>query len=322
MEAWHLFPLQICLTALAAVGLIGCVPTQTNTPTAHPASLWLEESDLNQTHAWQQLHAFLEHSPRNATTPGAQQAAEHIAGQLRAMDIPAVIDSFEAPTPIGTGPFHNVYAHIPGRSDKSIILLSHIDTKSGISPHFTGANDSGSSTALLLELARLANASKPLAMPLLFAFLDGEECMIRYSDHDGLHGSKHLVRKLEREGRLNSVRAVILLDMIGDADLTVGIPRNGDPTLTRLALQAARQTGHRRYFSLGRQAILDDHVPFLEAGIPAINLIDFQYGSRPGANDYWHTPEDTAAHLSPESLKIVGQVTVRLINLLFLEETQ
>ena len=147
--------------------------------------------------------------------------------------------------------------------------------------------------------------------PVLFGFLDGEECRVQYGPHDGLHGSRRLAAQLAAEHR--KVRAVILLDMIGDRDLTVTIPANGSSELTLLALQAAETAGVRNKFALADGQVLDDHQPFIEAGFPAVDLIDFIYGSAPGLNDYWHTPADTLDKISESSLTSVGQVVVEML---------
>jgi len=151
--------------------------------------------------------------------------------------------------------------------------------------------------------------------------------MKSYGRHDGLHGSRRLAKLLQegdpdvsprwRQRPLTGkpdVRAVLVLDMVGDRDLQITIPRNCDPRLRKLALQCARDEGVRLNFSLLLTGVTDDHVPFLEAGMPAVDLIDFHYGSAPGQNDYWHTPQDTLDKLSPNSLQIVGRVAIRMIN--------
>lgn len=250
---------------------------------------------------------------RDAGSDGAFAAAEWIAGQLRASGLDARIDSFEDIAPGGDTVFRNVIAEIPPPSPDAgwIVLLSHFDTKSGI-PGFTGANDGASSTALLLCLAsRIAGAGGDGRHGFVFAFLDGEECRVRYGKNDGLHGSRRLAAQLKEEAR--AVRAVVLLDMIGDRDLLVTIPRNGDRALTLKMLAAAESCGLRDFFKAGDGGVLDDHQPFLDAGFPAIDLIDFKYGSVPGANDYWHTSQDTIDKLSPESLETVGRVVVAFL---------
>ena len=254
--------------------------------------------------------------PRDAGTPGGERAALHLRGRLEALGIEAHIDAFEDPTPIGPLVFRNVVGRLPGRGRGRIILGSHFDTKRGMGPDFEGANDSGSSTGLLLELARVM-AEGPEADPeIWFAFFDGEESIERYGPRDGLHGSRRMARALVADGRASGVRAVIVLDMVGDRDLTITLPHNATPWLLARVLDAASAEGVRERFRLLPHAIIDDHEPFLDAGMPAVNLIDFEYGSAPGLNDYWHTDEDRMDKIRAESLGIVGRVTLRLVNTL------
>jgi glutaminyl-peptide cyclotransferase len=142
--------------------------------------------------------------------------------------------------------------------------------------------------------------------------VDGEECRLQFGPHDGLHGSRRLAGQLATPFR-QPVRGVILLDMIGDRDLTVTLPANGTRQLTLLALEAARLVGARHQFRLSDSQILDDHQPFLDAGFPAVDLIDFSYGSAPGLNDYWHTAQDTTDKLSAASLTTMGQVVAEML---------
>ena len=202
----------------------------------------------------------------------------------------------------------------------TIILASHYDTKSGIGPAFEGANDSGSSSGLLLELAKVLHEQQPLPFTIMFAFFDGEECMQKYDSHDGLHGSRRLVQQLRTRKVLPQVRAMILLDMIGDRDLTITLPRNIDRKLMGMAFDAARKAGIRQKFSLTKSMVTDDHVPFLEAGIPTLNLIDFQHGSKPGLNDYWHTEQDSIERISADSLQAMGNVVINILNAIGSEE--
>jgi glutaminyl-peptide cyclotransferase len=271
--------------------------------------------------ALKEVAAFVSLGPRVAGTDGAREAARHIKGRLAGFGVDAEIDEFTDATPYGSNRFRNVIGRLPGNADK-ILLLAHYDTKRGVGDQFTGANDSGSGVGVLLELARLMGAdpsrnSLPSARPSVWiVFLDGEECSLNYGAMDGLHGSRHLARQLVDSGDLTRVKAVILLDMIGDRDLTVTIPRNSTTELTALALRAAEEEGVRSSFSLFPGSILDDHQPFLDAGMPAVDLIDFEFGSGPRKNDYWHTEQDTLDKLSAASLATMGKVVIRMVNAL------
>ena len=236
--------------------------------------------------------------------------------RLDALGIESVIDTFTDKSPKGDIEFHNVWGVIPGTEDELVILASHYDTKDGIADDFTGANDSGSSTGLLIELARILRKRSGPGPEIVIVFFDGEECMEEYGKHDGLHGSRYLAKSLIQNGRRSRVRAMILMDMIGDKDLNVTIPRNSTRELITMAFAAAKAEGARAKFGYyeGRYGILDDHVPFLEGGMPSIDLIDFEFGSKPGENDYWHRPEDTLDKLSADSVALVGRVVVRMLN--------
>lgn len=261
-----------------------------------------------------EVEDFVALGPRVSGTDGAQKAAQYILDHLRSSGIDAEIDSFEDPTPEGPQTFRNVTGRIKGGGAGVVVLGSHYETKHGISDDFVGANDSGSSTGLLLELAQWVSArSEPHSFDLVFAFFDGEECRRRYGPEDGLHGSRRFAQQLVDSGKAGRVKAVIILDMIGDADLHIDIPRNSTRSLVASALNAARRCKHRASFGLMPGALLDDHVPFLKRGMPAIDIIDFQFGSGPGKNDYWHTAADTVDKLSAESLDIVGTVVLEML---------
>lgn len=282
---------------IAALVLSACAPAP-----EHPA--------LSGRNALEEVHALLDISPRDSGTENARRAAGHIADRLRSFGLDPQIDEFQELTPAGKITFRNVLAEHKGKSGKTIILGSHYDTKSGIAPDFEGANDSGSSTGLLLELARSISSS-PAKHNILFAFFDGEESVEFYSSNDGLHGSKRLAGQIKTESR--DIRAVIILDMIGDRNPHLTLPRNSSPELISKTFESARELGIRKQISI-YGPILDDHVPFLEKGYPAIDLIDFEYGSAPGKNDYWHTAEDTRDKLSAETLETVGNLVLNLIS--------
>lgn len=273
----------------------------------------LDVADFDGARALAEVGAFVALGPREGGTTNAQRAADYLAARLRNLAVATEVQSFPDAAPGGTATFHNVVGKIPGTGDQALIILgAHYDTKSGI-PGFVGANDSGSGVGVLLALARALKPAWHGAPDIWLAFFDGEECRVTYGAQDGFHGSRHLAQQLVATGRAKDVRAVILLDMIGDRDLTVTLPPNGSPTLTSLALTAAERLGVREKFSLSPVAILDDHQPFLNAGMPAVDLIDFQFGSAPGRNDYWHTAADTPDKLSAESLQTTGRVVLQML---------
>lgn len=251
-------------------------------------------------------------TPRDAGTPGAARAADWLRDQLVENGVSASVDTFTNDTPRGLRTFSNVVATFPGASDEWIVLLSHFDTKSGVAEGFQGANDGGSSTGLLLELAVQFQRCAPFKYGVLCAFLDGEECSLGYSERDGFHGSRRLAHALKQ--KRTKIKAAILMDMIGDRDLRITMPRNSTGDLRVLALEAADATGDRAKIGLFDGDIYDDHQAFLECGYPAVDLIDFDYGSAPGVNDYWHTAKDTTDKLSADSLLTTGRIVLEMLN--------
>ena len=265
--------------------------------------------------ALEEVRQFVELGPKESGMPGTERAATYLAGRLQAVGVEAQIQEFQEASPVGVLTFRNVLGRIPGKSDRMVLLGSHYDTKVGIEG-FEGANDSGSSTGLLIEMARVLKANGPHEVEIRFAFFDGEECRVAYGPEDGFHGSRYLAAAMEADGSLSNVAAMILLDMVGDRDLRITIPRNGSPDLMALVFEAAREEGVRKHFGLYPGMISDDHVAFLNRGVPAMDLIDFEFGSAPGKNDYWHTAEDSMDKVSAESLEKVGRVTVRMVEAL------
>lgn len=277
--------------------------------------LYPDPLNLHGEYALSEVAEFLKISPRVSGTENARLAAEYIKSVLLTNGLSAAIDEFTEATPSGKVPFRNVEAVIKGAgSAPDVVLISHYDTKAGISESFTGANDSGSSTGLLLELAKTLKKEPRYPFNIIFAFVDGEECVRHYSVNDGLHGSRRLAEKLTRQPPERAIGAVIVLDMIGDRNLTVTVPSNCDPKLTSLLLSSAEQMGYRDKFSLFRKRIIDDHVPFVNKGIRALDIIDFKFGEKEGDNEHWHTDNDTIDKLSAESLEITGRVLINMLN--------
>ncbi len=247
---------------------------------------------------------------RPSGSEGAKQAAAYLKEQLRAAGLEVEEQTFHAGTPRGPVQFRNVIGRTHGsKRGRMIVIGSHYDTKWLPDLRFVGANDSGSSSGVLLELARVAGRERDL----WFVFFDGEEAVREYGRDDGLWGSTFFVETLKGEGRASAVEAMILLDMVGDRDLRVTMPANCTGWLVQQVFDAATSLGWRELFTYRRQEVLDDHVPFVAAGIPAVNIIDFEFGSGPGRHDYWHTEEDTLDKVSPRSLEVAGRVTLRVI---------
>jgi glutaminyl-peptide cyclotransferase len=214
-------------------------------------------------------------------------------------------DRFVASTPAGNIPMVNLIAEIPGKeADKIVIIGGHYDTKLEHNFRFVGANDGGSSAALLLELARELRPAKH-KLTYWLVFFDGEEALQGWSDTDSLYGSRHLAAKLTQEGKLSRIQAMILVDMIADAHLNIHWDQASTLWLNKLVFQEADKLGYSKYFPKQTIVMDDDHIPFVNAGVSAVDLIDFDYGPN---NSYWHTAKDIPEHCSPSSLTIVGRV--------------
>lgn len=218
-----------------------------------------------------------------------------------------VEDSFTASTPIGDIPMTNIIAKFPGAEPKVVMVTGHYDTKLFKEFRFVGANDGGSSAALLLELARALQGRRH-RLTYWLVFFDGEEAVRHdWIDPDNTYGSRHFVEKLTSDGELGRVQAMILVDMIGDANLDIDRNKESTPWLTDLVFDAAHRLGYTREFLDVTAPAGDDHIPFINAGVAAVDLIDFDYGPN---NSYWHTAQDTVDHCSPQSLTIVGRVVL------------
>lgn len=260
--------------------------------------------------AFKHVEKLVSFGPRPPGSKASQSTQAYLLQNLRSYGIKVEEDDFVAETPVGHLSMKNIIGTIKGQSDDSVIIASHYDTKVFKDFKFVGANDGGSSSGALLELGRVLSKRKN-ARTYWIVFFDGEESVApnsNISDIDGLYGSKHLARKLYENGQLGHIRAMILLDMIGDKDLTIYKDSNSTPWLVDLFWRSAAELGYGKYFLSQDKPMLDDHTAFLERNVPAVDLIDFQYGF---SNVYWHTAEDTLDKISPRSLEIMGKVVLR-----------
>ena len=209
----------------------------------------------------------------------------------------------------------NVILKFPGTSGKAVVISGHYDTKRIPLLHFVGANDAGSSTGFLLEIARVVSATKH-PDDIYVVFFDGEEAVGQWTDSDSRYGSRHLAAKWAADGTLARIKALINVDMIGDKDLDLNNDEYSSQSLRAQVWQIATNLGYAKYFRHDSGAVDDDHKPFVDAGVNAIDLIDLDYGPH-SANApngaYWHTAADTMDKLSPHSLQVVGDVVVELL---------
>jgi Zn-dependent M28 family amino/carboxypeptidase len=271
-----------------------CAGTGAAQPTAAPR--------FDSTRAYGHLRDMVEIGPRVSGTPANTKTRQYILSTLSAIGIKATEQSFEARTPLGPVKMVNVIATLPGTRPERIVIGSHFDTKLFREFRFVGASDGASSTGALLELAR-ALKDRPRAFTIELLFLDGEEAVGTWSATDSTYGSRHYVQAAQQAGTLKSIKAFILLDMIGDRDLNIRREANSTPWLTDAIWSAAKRLGHSRYFLPETTPIEDDHLPFLQAGVQSVDIIDLDYHA-------WHTVDDTLQNVSAQSLQIVGDVVL------------
>jgi hypothetical protein len=263
--------------------------------------------------AWADLERIVAFGPRPSGSPALEELRVWLEAELTAAGLSPVRERFRAETPAGPIEMANVYADLEappreGRPAPLVVLLSHFDTKRLDFP-FAGANDGGSSTAVLLELARTVSA-EPARRPVSYRFLfvDGEEAVRAvWQDPDNRYGSKHHVARLRERGELARVKAAVVIDMIGDKDLRLTTDPYSDPRLLGFFFDGAEQAGLGRHVRGPRLETKDDHLSFMEADVPACDLIDFDYGPR---NAYWHDRRDTLENCSRESLDAAGRIVL------------
>jgi glutaminyl-peptide cyclotransferase len=253
--------------------------------------------------AWEHLRQQVSFGPRPAGSAAIVETRRYILQQLKAAGIEAREQAFEAQTPRGPIKMANVVATIPGARPERIALGTHFDTKLYSAFRFVGASDGGSSTAVVLELARvLAGRKNPFTIELLF--FDGEEAVNEeWRDPDNRYGSKHYVAEAQKKGTLAGLKALILLDLVGDRNLNFRRESNSTRWLTDIIWATAKRLGHTDHFWYQESPIEDDHIPFLRAGVPAVDLIDLDYPA-------WHTAQDDLDAVSARSLQIVGDVVL------------
>jgi hypothetical protein len=256
-------------------------------------------SPFDEDRAFSDLQRVVGFGPRPAGSEALARTRDYIVQELQKAGLTAELDHFTAQTPIGPRQMVNVRAARRGARSEIIALAGHYDTKIFDFP-FVGASDGGSSTAWLIEMAR-STADLKLEHTLEFIFFDGEEAVVEWTDTDSVYGSRFDVDRRYRAGTLNQLRALVLVDMIGDRDLTISRETESTDWLKTIVWNTARGLGYANEFRNSELAVADDHIPFLRAGIPAIDIIDFDYA-------HWHTAADTLDKTSARSLKVVGDV--------------
>jgi Zn-dependent M28 family amino/carboxypeptidase len=261
------------------------------------------KAQFDSSRAYEHLRQIVAIGPRPAGSPGIAKTREYIIEQLKTAGVAVVQQSFVAKTPIGEIPMINLIATIPGARKERIAITGHYDTKLFRDIRFVGANDGGSSAAFLIELGRvLKSRANPFTIELIF--FDGEEATLRnWGTTDHTYGSQHYVDSARRAGTLSSLKALLLVDMIADRSPRFLREANSTPWLTEIIWATARKAGHGSMFVDESTPIEDDHVPFLKAGVDAVDIIDLDYPA-------WHTAGDTLDQTSARTMQVVGDVVV------------
>jgi glutaminyl-peptide cyclotransferase len=266
--------------------------------------------------AMQYVREMVAFGPRPLGSANHKKVEDYITSHLKGDAVED--DVFTAETPVGKFPVRNIIAKFAGTRDGIIVIASHYDTNYPLrKTSYIGANDGASSSALLLEIANQLRGKKRDGYSVWLVWDDAEEAMKPETelafDKDSLYGIRHLAEKWQNDGTLKKVKAFLLADMIGDAELNIDRDQNSTPWLEDIVYQAASRLGYQSHFFARDNQVTDDHIPFMQRGVPCADLIDFDYGYN---NVFWHTPQDTVDKLSPKSLEIAGSTILETVSIL------
>jgi len=267
---------------------------------------------IDSNRAMQYVREIVAFGPRPIGSANHKKVEDFILGHLKGDEVEN--DTFTSDTPEGKFPVHNIIAKFPGTKDGIIVIASHYDTNYPLrNTSYIGANDGASSSALLLEFANQLHGRKLDGYSVWLVWDDAEEAVKDWTDTDSLYGIRHLAEKWEAAGTLKKIKAFLLADMIGDADLNIERDSNSTPWLEDVVYESATRLGYQSHFFARTMQVSDDHLPFVQRGVPSADLIDFDYGY----NDvFWHTTQDTVDKLSPKSLEIVGSTILETAGIL------
>jgi Zn-dependent M28 family amino/carboxypeptidase len=315
-----------CLVVL--LFLAGCNRDK-NTVAAAPSDAAAESSDGgSKTHtpldfgptpsfdaarSFQYVKEIVAYGPRPLGSANHKKVEDYLLAHLKGDEVED--DSFTIDSTEGKFPVRNIIAKFPGTRDGIIVVASHYDTNWPLrNINYVGANDGASSSALLLEIANQLRGQKRDGYSVWLLWDDGEESMrLPWYDPESLYGVRHLAQKWAADGTIKKIKAFLLEDMIGDADLDILRDDNSTPWVEELIYQSASHLGYQSHFFAQSTGMEDDHRPFMDLGVPSADLIDFTYGYN---NVFWHTVDDTVDKLSPKSLEIVGKVTLQTVQLI------
>ncbi len=268
---------------------------------------------FDSTRAMQYVKEIVAFGPRPIGSENHKKVENYILSHLKNDTVEN--DVFTVGTTEGKFPIHNIIAKFPGTRDGIIVIASHYDTNWPLKDtSYIGANDGASSSALLLEIANQLRGTKRDGYSVWLLWDDGEESMrLPWYDPESLYGVRHLADTWEKDGTIKKIKAFLLEDMVGDADLNIEHEMNSTPWLEDMIYQVATGLGYQSHFFGRTIPVDDDHLAFVEKGVPSADLIDLDYGYN---NVFHHTTQDTLDKLSPKSLEIVGKVTLTVVQVL------
>jgi Zn-dependent M28 family amino/carboxypeptidase len=271
-----------------------------------PLAMAAPVHDFSGAEAWRFTGEAVALGPRASGSAANVRLRELIRRQLALRGCEIISDSFTAQTPDGPIAMENIIAKFPGKSGRAVAITGHYDTLK--MKDFVGANDGGSSTGMLLEFAA-ALQGRPHPDDVYLVFFDGEEAVRQWSDSDSTYGSRHLADKWTKDGTVQRLKALINVDMTGDRNLRLMWDASSAASLRKLVWDAADALGYSAAFPRSGGSVEDDHIPFINAGVRAVDLIDFD-----SQTTFWHTPRDTMDKLDPHSFDIVGAVVMRSLD--------
>jgi glutaminyl-peptide cyclotransferase len=315
----NILPIALCF-ALTSFCLMGCKSKGAEASTAPfmssvatpPPQLADEAPAPEKTGGFDGKRAFahvakqVSFGPHPSGSPAIAQVQDYLLSELKSYGCTVETDAFSSDTPIGRLAMKNILVKIPGEKPGIILLGTHYDTL--LKENFVGADDAGSSTALMLELARLL-CPQHGKYAVWIAFFDGEEAMKQWSETDSRYGSRQMAARLSTSGDIKKIRAFMLADIVGGRNAQFPRESSSTPALIDLVWNTAAKLGYSAIFLNTSASAEDDHDSFMKRGVPAVDVIgDFVN------NGYWHTPQDSLDKISAKTLAIVGHV--------FLESTK
>lgn len=298
----------ICLAAGCGAGSGSGGAREDGAKPAAPASPALQAGDalppektggFDGRRAFAHVARLVQIGARQSGTPGIVLAQAYILAELKSYGCTVETDDFHADTPAGSLAMKNILVKILGERQDVVLFAGHYDTKR--IENFVGADDGGSSTAVMLELARVL-CGKRGRDTVWIAFFDGEEAVnIVWKDPDNRYGSRQMAARMAASGDLKRVKALLLADIVGYKELRFRRESESTKWLTDLVWRVAGRLGYGNIFAGEEAPTEDDHISFLRRGVAAADVIDFEI-------PYWHTPQDTLDKVSGRSLAVVGHV--------------